>query len=379
MSESRTAATAPPARFAYTGSYTRAAQGGSGEDGQGIDVFTVEPGTGFLTHVETAPADNPSWLALDPAHRFLYAAIETDDYEGEPSGAVEAYAVDAKTGGLTFINRQSSRGLYPAHLSVDPSGRFAVAADYEGPFVVLPIREDGGLGPVSEIVQNPGTGPDAARQEMSHPHAVTFDPAGRYLVTADLGIDRVQTFRLTPDGRLALVSEAAVAPGAGPRHVAFTPDGRFVYVANELNATVTAFPYDAVTGVLGDEIQTILMVPDDFSDARSASEIAAHPSGRFLYASNRGEADAASPLADSIVAYAIDAVSGMLSLIGYASEGIDVPRGFAIDPTGTWLYACNERGNSIVQLAIDQETGALSATGFVITTPTPVNIIFKNL
>jgi 6-phosphogluconolactonase (cycloisomerase 2 family) len=367
---------AAPARFAYVGSYTREAQGGHGLDSHGIGVFAVDADTGALSHIETVPSDNPSWLALDPAHRVLYAAIETDDYEGERSGAVEAFAIDPATGLLTFLNRQSSRGLYPAHVAVDPGSAFVVVADYEGPFVVLPMGQDGRLGPVSEIVQNPGTGPDAARQEMSHPHAVTFDPAGRYLVTADLGIDRVQTYRLTREGRLDLVSEAATAPGAGPRHVAFSADARFLYVVNELNATVTVFAYDAASGTIGAEVQTISMVPEKFADAVGAAEIAVHPSGRFLYASNRGEADAVSPLADSIVVYAIDQTSGALTLIDYFSDGIDVPRGFAIDPTGTWLFVCNERGDSIVQLAIDPEAGTLTPTGHVVATPTPVHILF---
>lgn len=376
MSDSQAAAiNSAPARFAYVGSYTREAQGGGG-DSLGISIFAVDAETGELAFIETVPADNPSWLALDPAQRVLYAAIETDDYEGEPSGAVAAYAIDPATGRLNFLNVQSSRGRYPAHLAVDPSGRFVVAANYEGPFVVLPIAENGALGAVSEIVQHPGTGPDAARQEMSHPHAVTFDPAGRYLATADLGIDRVQTFRLSPDGRLEPVSEAATAPGAGPRHLAFATDARVLYVLNELNATVTVFGYDAASGTIGDVIQTISMVPDGFTDAVGAAEIAIHPSGRFLYASNRGEPDAASPLASSIVAYAIDEASGALTLLGYTCEGIDVPRGFAIDPSGTWLYAANERGNSIVQLAIDPETGQLSPTGHVIGTPTPVDLTF---
>jgi 6-phosphogluconolactonase (cycloisomerase 2 family) len=252
-----------------------------------------------------------------------------------------------------------------------------VVADYSGPFVVLPIGEDGALAPASDIVQNEGSGPNEERQEMSHPHAVVFDPAGQYLATADLGIDTVQIFRLTTGGQLERASEAMVAPGSGPRHLAFLPDGRFLYVANELNATVTVFAYDA-SGTIGEEVQTISMVPDDFADPKSASEIAVHPSGRFLYASNRGLEGATSPVADSIVQFAIDQESGALTLIGHVSEGLDFPRGFAIDPSGRWLYACNQQGDSIVQFAIDQESGELTPTGQVAETPTPVCIVFTN-
>jgi 6-phosphogluconolactonase len=365
------------ARFAYVGSYTRPTpEGGGSLPPVGISILEVDATRGALSFLDAVPADNPSWLALHPTGRFLYAVNEVDDFGGEPTGSVVAYALDRATGGLTFLNEQSSKGLYPAHLTVDPTGRFAVVADYSGPFVVLPIRDDGGLAPASDVVQNPGSGPDAERQEKSHPHAVVFDPGGQYLVTADLGIDKVQTFRLGASGRLEPVGEASLAPGAGPRHLAFTPDSRFLYVTNELNATVTAFPYDADDGMIGPEIETVSTVPDTFADPKSTAEIAVHPSGRFLYVSNRGADAAASPVADSIVGFTIDPKSGRLAVIDYFSEGLDYPRQFAIDASGTWLYACNQQGDSIVQFAIDQSTGRLSAAGQVTATPTPVCLVF---
>jgi 6-phosphogluconolactonase len=363
--------------FAYVGSYTRVAPGGGGALAPaGISVFAVEAGSGALTFVAATPADNPSWVALHPTGRFLYAVNEIDDYGGQASGSVRAYAIDAATGGLTLLNEQSSQGRDPTHLAVDPNGAFAVVADYSGPFVVLPIADDGRLGPASEIMQISGGGPNKARQEMSHPHAVLFDPAGRYLVTADLGVDRVQSYRLDPSGRLVSIAAAALAPGAGPRHLAFFPDGRFLYVANELNATVTVFAYDAATGTIGPEVQTVAMLPEEFADEKSAAEIAVHPSGRFLYASHRGEDGAQSPVADSIAGFTIDAASGELTPIGLTTEGLDYPRHFAIDPSGSRLYACNQQGDSIVPFAIDQTSGRLSATGQVTATPTPVCIVF---
>jgi 6-phosphogluconolactonase len=363
--------------FAYVGSYTRGeTDGGDTQTPLGISIFAVDAGTGALSFIETVPTDNPSWVALHPTETFLYAVNEIDDYEGEASGSVEAYAVDPTTGALTLLNEQSSEGLYPAHLTVDPSGAFAVVADYSGPFAVLPIAADGSLEPASDIVQNTGTGPNAERQEMSHPLAVVFDPAGQYLATADLGIDTVQMFRLDPAGQLEPLSEAALAPGAGPRHIAFFPDGRFLYVTNELDATVTAFAYDAASGTIGAEIQTVSTVPEDFADPKSTAEIAVHPSGKFLYVSNRGSEGAVSPVASSIAGFTIDEASGELTLIEHTSKGIDVPRHFTIDPSGTWLYACNQQGDSILQFAIDQTSGQLSATGQVIETPTPVCIVF---
>ncbi|MEZ4564221.1 MAG: lactonase family protein [Thermomicrobiales bacterium] len=363
------------ARIAYVGSYTRPAEGGSGNGTDGISVYAVDPETGALTLSQVVPQVNPSWVTLDPGQRFLYASIETDDYEGEASGGMAAYAVDPETGHLTFINEQSSGGNYPCHQSVDPSGRFLVAANYGGPFVVFPIRADGGLDPVSFVWQNDGAGPHP-NQEMSHPHCALFTPDGRFVATADLGVDAVQIFRLADDGTLHLESMALLAEGAGPRHLAFSPDASVLYVVNELNATVTALAYNHDTGELGGELQTISMTPDDFTDTRSAAEIIMHPSGRVLYASNREETPSVSPLASSIVAYRVDEETGELALAGYTFEGIDVPRGFAIDPTGTWLYVASQKGHDLRQYVIDGETGALTPTGELLPTPSPVHVLF---
>ena len=364
-----------PARIAYVGSYTRPAEGGSGNGTDGISVYAVDPDSGALTLSQVVPQVNPSWVTLDPEQRFLYASIETDAYEGEASGGMAAYAVNPETGQLTYINEQSSGGNYPCHQSVDPSGRFLVTANYGGPFVVFPIREDGGLDPVCFVWQNEGDGPHA-NQEMSHPHCALITPDGRFIATADLGVDAVQIFRLDDDGTLNQESMTLLPERSGPRHLAFSPDASVLYVANELNATVTALAYDAETGDLGDEIQTISMVPDDFADERSAAEIAMHPSGRFLYATNREVSPSASPLASSIVAYAVDEETGELTRLGHTFEGIDVPRGMAIDPTGTWLYVAGQNGHDLRQYVIDAETGALTPTGEVLQSPSPVSVLF---
>jgi 6-phosphogluconolactonase (cycloisomerase 2 family) len=273
-----------------------------------------------------------------------------------------------------LLNRVSSAGSIPAHLMVDPTGSHLVVGNYVGgTFALLPINADGSLGEATSVVQQTGSGPHD-RQEAPHPHAVMFDPSGTYIATADLGTDQVQVFRIEDD-QLVQVSETKVAPGSGPRHVAFHPNGTVLYVINELTATVTAFEFDAASGALGAEIQTIGTVPADFPEHKSTAEIMVHPSGKFLYGSNRKFED--HPLADAIVAFRIDEASGKLTLIGHTTEGILFPRGFNFDPTGTWLYALTQKGDTIVQLAIDQETGELSPTGVVVAAPVPVSIVFK--
>jgi 6-phosphogluconolactonase len=372
-------AAAGEARFAYVGAYTRGAPGGWSDAAEanhpvGVSVFAVTPGTGELTLIETVPSDNPSFVAIHPSQNYLYVINEIADYEGNNAGSMEAYAIDNETGQLTLLNRQPV-GSIPAHLVVDPTGSYVVVGNYVGgSFQVLPVNEDGSLGPVSSEIQQSGSGPNAERQEAPHPHAVMFDPSGQYIATADLGTDQVQIFQLQ-DGQLVQVSETTVAPGSGPRHVAFHPNGTVLYVINELTATITALAFDPTTGQLGDEIQTIGTVPDDFPPHKSTAEIMVHPSGKFLYGSNRKFED--HPLADAIVAFRINEATGELTLIGHTTENIQFPRGFAIDPTGTWLYAMNQKGDTIIQLAINQETGELSPTGLITDAPVPVSMAFK--
>jgi 6-phosphogluconolactonase (cycloisomerase 2 family) len=237
-----------------------------------------------------------------------------------------------------------------------------------GNFVVLPIEADGRLGPVSGEVKDSGSGPNKARQEAPHPHSVVFDPAGHTIAAADLGIDKVETFRLN-EGGLARVGAVSTAPGAGPRHVTFDLSGQVLYVLNELNATVTAFAYDPSTGQIGKELQTISTEPPGYGGPHSTAEIAVHPSGKFLYASNRGY--------NSIIGYRIDPTTKQLSVIGHATQGVSFPRNFAIEPSGRWLYVANQKGDTIVQFAVDAETGELKPTGHVTASITPVAVVFR--
>lgn len=374
---------AETADYAYIGTYTRDAPGGAGEaQSEGIYVAKVDQETGKLDLVQTVPSDNPSFLALSPDQRFLFAipdqrflfAInEVKAFEGEEAGSVEAYRIDEGSGEIALINRQALPGPIPAHLAVDPSGEYLVVALYIGAsYVILPIGEDGSLGaPIDEVKQQ-GSGPNEERQKAPHPHVVQYDPAGRYIATADLGIDKVEIFE-PQDGKLAKVSEAAMEPGSGPRHVAFNPDGTMLYVINELSATIAALPYDADSGKLGEPIATVSTVPDDFPEAKSTAEIMVHPSGKFLYGSNRRFSD--HPDADSIAVFRLDE-QGVPERVQLVSEDIAFPRAFQLDPMGTWLYALNQKGDSIVQFAIDQQTGELTPTGNVAEVPTPVSLVF---
>lgn len=365
------------ARFVYVGTYTRGAPGGwsavaAGNHPEGVMVFAVGAGMGDLQLIQTVPSDNPSFVAMHPSEQFLYVLNEIADYEGEGKGSLEAYAIDDETGQLTLINRVAV-GSIPAQLVVSPGGDYLAVATYiGGTYELFPIGEDGSLGEASSVAQQEGSGPHE-RQEASHVHAVAFDPSGTYLAGADLGTDTVKVFTYA-DGNLVEVGTATVAAGSGPRHVAFHPDGDILYVINELTATITAFAFDPASGALGDELQTIATVPQNFPAHKSTAEILVHPSGKFLYGSNRKFED--HPLADSIVAYSIDE-NGLLRLIGYTTHNIAFPRGFSIDPTGRWLYAMGQKGDSIVQFYIDPNSGALTPTGFAATAMVPVSMAFK--
>jgi 6-phosphogluconolactonase len=368
-------AAAESADYAYIGTYTRDAPGGDSGQAQseGIYVAKVDPQSGALELIQTVASDNPSFLALSPDQQFLYAINEVKDFEGENAGSVEAYQIDEDSGEIALINRQALPGPIPAHLAVDPSGQYLVVALYIGSsYVVLPIGADGSLGAPIDEVKQAGSGPNQKRQEAPHPHAVTFDPAGRYIATADLGIDKVEMFELQ-EGKLAKVSEVAMAPGAGPRHVVFAPDGTMLYVINELEATIGALPYDAASGKLGEPVAMVSTVPDDFPAQKSTAEILVHPSGKFLYGTNRRFAD--HPDADSVAVFRLDE-QGLPERVQSVTEDIAFPRAIQLDPTGTWLYTLNQKGDSIVQLAIDQATGELTPTGNVAEVPTPVSLVF---
>jgi 6-phosphogluconolactonase len=350
--------------WAYVGTYT---QKGS----KGIYRFDYDPVTGKLTgQTLAAEAKNASFLAISPDRRFLYACSEIADFEGKPTGAIAAFAIDAKTGNLTALNQQPSGGTGPCHVVVDRAGKHVLAANYgSGSVCVLPLESDGRLGKATDVVQHRGSSVNKNRQEGPHAHCVTLDAANRFCVVCDLGLDKLMVYRYDAErGKLTPNDppSAAVAPGAGPRHFAFHPNGRYGYVTNELNLTVTAFAYDPEAGTLK-KLETVASIPDTPKPTDSTAEIEVHPSGRFVYNSNRGY--------NTIAAYAVDAKTGELTRKGEQGHDVKVPRHFAIDPAGKYLLAANQDGDSIVVFAIDPQTGALTPTDTRVEVPMPVCVV----
>lgn len=344
----------------YIGTYTG---GGSG----GIYRTTLDLHTGALAEpVLAAQTRNPSFVELHPSGKYLYAVSE-----GGGAGAVTAFAIDP-TGDLKRLNQQPSGGAGPCHINVDHAGRNVLVANYgSGSASVIPIRPDGSLGSPTGFVQHTGSGPNAGRQKGPHAHSVNVSPDDRFAFVADLGIDRIMIYKLDVDAGTIVANDppfASLAPGAGPRHFAFTPDGKYAYVINELNSTMTAFAYDSATGALA-EVQTVPTLPAGFAGSSYCAEVRVHPSGRFLYGSNRGH--------DSIVVYRVDPAHGALSFVEHETAGIKTPRNFNIDPTGAFCLVANQDGDSVVVFRIDPQTGALEPTSHKISVGRPVCIRFR--
>ncbi len=367
----------PAPRFAYVGTYTFDAPGGTagGPASKGIYVLAMQDGG--WTPLQTVESANPSFLAVHPNRRFLYAINEIDMYQGLPTGTAEAYAIDERSGRLTLVNRQplSLSGVIPAHLAVSPDGRALVVALYGGgAYNVLPIGTDGALGKVSGIEKETGSGPDTERQESPHPHMVQFDASGARVLATDLGSDRINVFTLA-DGKLAPIGRTAVQAGSGPRHLALHPSQRHLYVVGELDASVSCYGYDAATGAVGAQRQRVSTLPDGYTGQKSAAALVMHPSGQFLYASNR-RLKSEHPLADSIAAFRVDAASGNLTPLQHWSEGLRFPRALAAAADGRHLYALNQKGDTILRLRIDPATGRLDQPVQVAQVPTPVCLVF---
>lgn len=352
----------------YVGAYT-----GPGK-AQGISVFRMDAGTGALSHLQTvADVDNPSFLALDPQRQFLYAANETGGAGGGPAaeGAVSAFAVDSRDGTLTRLNQQPSGGVSPCYVHVEPDGRYVLVANYtSGHVAVLPRRPDGSLGPASHVVHHEGLGPTPRRQAGAHAHSITTDPAGRLVLSCDLGVDKIFVYRLDrAAGRLAPndVPYSQVSSGAGPRHIAFHPSGRFAFVNNEIDSTLSAFAYDAERGTLR-VVDTASTLPPDFAGNNSTAQVLVHPNGRFVYVSNRGH--------DSVAIFGVNPETGRLRAVGHEATQGKTPRNFNFDPSGSMLLAANQHSDTIVSFRVDVESGRLTATGEVAHTPAPVCVLF---
>jgi 6-phosphogluconolactonase len=338
---------------------------------KGIYTGQLDLDTGALTSVALATASTePSYLALHPGGRFLYAVNEVSDFEGNASGGVEAFAIGPSGTELRRLNQVASGGGAPCHLAVDRQARFVVVANYGGGSVAsFPIQADGSLGPRAGFVQHEGRGPNLQRQEAAHAHLAAFDSAARRLFVCDLGIDQVRVYGLGPAGALVpnVPPSVSLRPGAGPRHLAFAPSGRFVYVNNELDSTVTVFTHDPDTGMMS-MVDTVTTLPAGFSGPNSTAHIQATRDGKFLYVSNRGH--------NSLAIFRIDERTGRLTAAGHTSTGGKTPRDFAIDPTGSFLLAANQDSDTVVVFRIDGQSGALAPVGQPVPVPRPVCVAF---
>lgn len=346
----------------FIGTYTRT-------DSEGIYTYRMDPESGSLERLSVVSGiENPSFLALHPTGRYLYAVSEIAEFEGRKTGTVSAYAIDAG-GGLSFLNLQPSAGAIPCHLVVDRAGRTLLLATYTGGTVAsFPLDPEGRLGEAVSVIQHEGSGVDPVRQTGPRAHSINLDPENRFAVAADLGTDEVMVYRFDAETGVLepnVPASVSVDPGGGPRHFAFHPSGRFGYVINEMGSTVTAFRYDGEKGTL-EPLQNISTLPEEFEGVTHTAEVRVHPSGRFLYGSNRGH--------DSIAIFSIDQETGRLTAQGQEPTRGKTPRNFQIDPTGTWLLAANQDSDSVVVFRIDSETGALEATGQTADVPMPVCI-----
>jgi 6-phosphogluconolactonase len=351
----------------YIGTYTE-----QGSKSKGIYVYRYDADNAKLMPLGLAAETiNPSFLALHSNHRFLYAVNEVQNYKGESSGGISAFAINRATGRLTLLNEVASRGADPCYITLDNSGKHVLVANYTGGSVaVFPILENGGLAEASGFVQHTGHGPNPARQEGAHAHSIDLSADNRFALVDDLGLDELLVYRF--DGAKGALTPndpkyASLDPGAGPRHFAFHPNGKFAYVVNEMGSSVTAFRYDAASGAL-QSLQTISTLPKDFTGHNDDAEVQVHPSGKFLYASNRGH--------DSIAVFAIDQNKGMLTNLEYAPTKGSTPRSFAIDPTGRLLFAANQKSDNIVIFRIDPRSGRLTPTGEVLDVGSPVCVKF---
>jgi len=349
----------------YIGTYT-------GPQSKGIYVSRFDASTGSLSSPElAAETKNPSFLALHPNRRFLYAVGELSGSGADSGGAVSAFSINAKTGRLTLLNQQSSRGAGPCHLALDSKGKCLWVANYgSGSIAALPVEADGKLAEAGVFIQHEGSSVNPRRQAGPHAHFITADPANRFALTCDLGLDKVLVYRLGP-GKASLVPNdppsLSIKAGAGPRHLAFHPNGRFVYLINEMESTLTALTYDSKRGAL-EELQTVSTLPETFHGASSGAEVQLHPSGKFVYASNRGH--------DSIAVFATEARTGKLTPLEHQLTGGKTPRHFTFDPSGHWLLAENQGSDNIVVFSVDSKSGRLKPTGQKIEVTAPVCVQF---
>ena len=362
------------AMAAGSGEYIVYIGGNTRTKNKGIHAYRFQPSSGKLTPIGlVAETPYPSWIAVHPNLRYLYAANE-NEFKPEPGkpSSMSAFAMDRKTGQLTLLNRASAVGRGPCHLSVDKTGKSLLLANYgSGSVAVLPIQPDGRLGEATAFIQHKGSSADPKRQQGPHAHCILPSPNNRFVLAADLGLDQVLVYRFDAAKGTLMPNDppfAKVAPGAGARHFAFHPNGRYVYVVNEMGNTVTTFSYQSNKGALT-ELQTVPTLPKDFTGRSSTAEIAVDRAGKFVYASNRGH--------DSIAVFAIDSKKGTLTPVEIVPSQGKTPRSFAIDPTGQYLFATNQDSHNVALFRIDASSGRLTPAGQVIEdAPEPTVVLF---
>jgi 6-phosphogluconolactonase len=349
----------------YVGTYT------SGKStSKGIYLLELDPASGAVVNKGTAAKlTDPSFLAIHPSRKFLYAVNELDEINGKQGGGVSALAVDPTTGMLSLLNQQSSVGSGPCHLTVDGTGRNVLVANYgSGSVACLPVQSDGSLNRATAFIQHEGKSVDPSRQRSPHAHSINLDPGNKFAFAADLGLDKILIYRFDAERGLLAPNNPAfalVAPGSGPRHLAFHPSGRFAYVISEMANTLTGFSYDAEDGTLS-EIQSISTLPAEYKGRSYTAEVQVHPTGKFVYGSNRGH--------DSIAIFTADPVTGKLAVKGFESTQGKNPRNFIVDPSGNYLLAENQDSDSIAVFRINAETGELRSVGEPVHIPRPVCI-----
>lgn len=351
----------------YFGTYTN-------DKTKGIYLSVFDSATGKLAPAELAvETKSPSFVAIHPTRKFLYAVSEISDFQGKSVGAVSAFAIDSASGKLSLLNQQPSAGSGPCHLNVDAAGKNVLVANYGGGSVaVLPIAANGHLSPPSSSIQHQGSSVNKQRQEAPHAHSINLDRANKFAFAADLGLDKVFIYRFDASkGSLTANDPPAgiVPPGSGPRHFAFHPSEKFAFVNNELTSTVTSFAYDGARGALT-EIQTISTLPEP-TRGNSTAETVVHPSGKFVYVSNRGH--------DSLAIFRCDESTGRLTVVGNQPSGGKTPRNFNIDPSGRFLLAANQSTNNVAVFRIDEGTGKLTPTGDSIEVGSPVCVRFMKM
>jgi len=351
--------------FVYIGTYTNG-------NSKGIYRLKLNLTSGALSSPElVAESVNPSFLAIDPKEQFLFAVNEVGQYMNMEGGAVSAFSIDSETGNLTFLNHQTTQGADPCHLVVDAAGKHILVANYSGGSVaVLPFNNRGQLGTATSFVQHVGSSINSARQSEPHAHSINLSPDNRYALAADLGTDEILIYQFdSQQGQLTPHDPAAarVTAGAGPRHFAFHPNGQRIYAINELASSITVFRYHEDRGTL-ETLQEISTLPKTFDGSTSTAEIQIHPSGNFVYGSDRGH--------DSIAMFSVNPQTGTLLSRGYVSTGGQTPRNFTIDPTGRYLLVANQTTHDIVVFAIDPLSGNLEPIGEAVAIPNPVCIRF---